>query len=71
VPAEKPLLPLNQWVDLTVELKKGVLLFVIDGKKMRFEDPLIDMTGQQQIDFKGIDLGGIQIDRVRIYEGIE
>jgi hypothetical protein len=71
VPAEEPLLPLNQWVDLTVELKKGVLLLVIDGKKWRFEDPLIDMTGQQQIDFKGIDHGGIQIDRVRIYEGIE
>lgn len=71
MPAKEPLLPLNQWVDLTVELKKGVLLLVIDGKKMRFEDPLIDMTGQQQIDFKGIDFGGIQIDRVRIYEGFE
>ena len=39
--------------------------------KMRFEDPLIDMTGQQQINFKGIDFGGIRIDRVRIYEGIK
>lgn len=71
VPAKEPLLPLNQWVDLTVELKKGVLLLVIDGKKTRFEDPLIDMVGQQQIDFKGIDQGGIQIDRVRVYEGFE
>lgn len=71
MPAKEPLLPLNQWVDLTVELRKGVLLLVIDGKKMRFEDPAIDMTGQQQIDFKGIDFGGIQIDRVRIYERIE
>lgn len=71
MPVQEPLLPLNQWVDLTVELKKGVLLLVIDGKKTRFEDPLIDMVGQQQIDFKGIDHGGIQIDRVRVYEGFE
>lgn len=71
MPVREPLLPLNQWIDLTVELKKGVLLLIIDGKKTRFEDPLIDMVGQQQIDFKGIDHGGIQIDRVRVYEGFE
>jgi hypothetical protein len=28
------------------------------------------MVGQQQIDFKGIDHGGIQIDDVKVYEGI-
>ncbi len=66
-----PLLPLNQWADVTIELKKGLLLLRIDGKQTRFEDPLIDMAGQQQIDFKGVDHGGIQIDRVRVFEGVE
>lgn len=66
-----PLLSLNQWAEVTIELKKGSLVLVIDGKKTRFDDPLIDMVGQQQIDFKGVDGGGILIDRVRVFEGIE
>lgn len=63
-------LPLNQWVDVTIELKKGSLLLKLDGKKILFEDERIDMTGQQQIDFKGVDYGGILIDDVKVYEGI-
>lgn len=68
--SEEPLFPLNQWVDMTIELKKGVLVLKINDKKTRFEDPLIDMVGQQQIDFKGCDHGGISIDSVKLYEGI-
>lgn len=67
----EPLLPLNEWVDVSIELKKGSLVLVIGGKRVRFDDPLIDMAGQQQIDFKGIDGGGIQIDRVEVGEGVE
>lgn len=66
-----PLLALNQWSDVTIELKKGSLLLVIDGTKTRFDDPLIDMTGQQQIDFKGLDGGGILLDHVVVSEGVE
>ncbi len=64
------LLPLNKWVDVTIELKKGVLLLKVDDKKTIFHDPLIDMVDQQQIDFKGVDHGGISIDNVKVYEGI-
>lgn len=71
VEAAAPLLALNQWADVAIELKKGSLVLVIDGRKTRFDDPLIDMAGQQQIDFKGVDGGGIQIDDVRVFEGIE
>ncbi len=67
----KPLLPLNQWVDVVVELKPGVLVLKIDGVASRIEDERITMAGQQQIDFKGVDGGGIRIDRVAIYEGLE
>ena len=68
---DEAILPLNQWVDVVIELKKGALLLKIDDKKHLFEDPLIDMVDQQQIDFKGVDFGGIRIDKVTIREGIE
>lgn len=67
---EAPLFSLNTWHDVLIELKKGVILLTIDGKKHRFESPEIDMTGQAQIDFKGIDFGTCQIDSVRVWEGL-
>lgn len=67
---EEPLVPINQWVDLVIELKKGSLLLKIDGKKHLFNSDNIDMTGQQQIDFKGIDFGSCQIDHLRLWEGL-
>ena len=39
----------NQWVDVTLELKKGALLLKIDGKKHLFESPEFDMADQRQI----------------------
>ena len=66
---EKPLFTLNQWHDVAIELKKGVLLLTIDGQKHRFESTNIDMTGQAQIDFKAIDLGTCQIDDVKLWAG--
>ncbi|MBL9151724.1 MAG: hypothetical protein JNK37_04550 [Verrucomicrobiales bacterium] len=65
----EPLLTLNQWHDLAIELKPGQLLLKIDDKKHLFESPHIDMAGQAQIDFKGIDLGTWEIDSVRLWEG--
>jgi hypothetical protein len=66
----QPLLKLNHWHDVVVELKKGVLVLAIDGVKHRFESGHIDMAGHAQIDFKGVDFGGIQIDRIRLWEGL-
>ncbi len=70
ITAETPILPLNQWADVTIELKKGTILLKIDSKKHRFESPEIDMAGHQQIDFKGIDFGSCQIDHVKLWEGL-
>ena len=70
VQVEEPRLPLNQWVDVVIELKKGTLLVKIDGKKHLFQSANIDMTGQHQIDFKGIDLGTCQIDHIKLWEGM-
>jgi hypothetical protein len=57
-------------VDVAIELKKGTLLVKIDGKKHLFQSTNIDMTGQHQIDFKGIDLGTCQIDHIKLWEGL-
>lgn len=67
---ESPLFALNQWHNVAIELKKGVLILTIDGKKRRFDSTKIDMTGQSQIDFKAIDLGTCQIDDVKLWEGL-
>jgi hypothetical protein len=69
VAVEQPLFTLNQWHDVAIELKKGIILLTIDGKKHRFEGANIDMSGHAQIDFKAIDLGTCQIDDVKLYEG--
>ena len=69
LPKKEVSLTLNRWANVTIELKKGTLVLKLDGKKVVFQDPLIDMVDQHQIDFKGVDHGGIQIDDVRIDEG--
>ena len=66
---EKPLLSLNEWHEVAIELKKGKLLFSIDGKMHVLESVNVDMTGQHQIDFKGLDGGGCEIDDVKLWEG--
>lgn len=67
---EAPLFSLNAWHDVAIELKKGSLLLSIDGQKHLFQSANIDMTGQAQIDFKGIDLGTCQIDHLRLWQGL-
>lgn len=67
VPA--PILHLGEWAEVKIELKKGTILFTIDGKTHRFESDLIDMADQRQIDFKGLDLGTCEIDWVRVWSG--
>lgn len=68
---EQPLFSINAWHDVAIELKKGVLLLSIDGRKNRFESAAIDMAGQAQIDFKAIDFGTCQIDEIKLWAGIE
>ena len=66
---DEQFLPLNQWVDVVLELKKGTLLMKIDDKKHLFKSSEIDMTGQAQLDFKGVDFGTCQIDHIKVWEG--
>ncbi|MDF1812840.1 MAG: hypothetical protein P1V20_11520 [Verrucomicrobiales bacterium] len=70
IEVEEQFLPLNQWVDVTIELKKGTILLKIDDKKHIFKSPEIDMTGHSQIDFKGVDFGSCQIDHIKVWEGL-
>jgi hypothetical protein len=70
ISVEEPLFALNQWHDVVIEVKKGTVLLKIDGKKHVFQSANIDMTGQAQIDFKGVDGGTCQIDQIRLWEGL-
>lgn len=67
---EESFLPLNEWVDVAIELRKGTLLLTMNGKQHRFESPHIDMGDQRQIDFKGVDFGSCEIDHIHIWEGL-
>jgi len=64
------LFPLNEWVDVTIELKQGSMLLKLNDQQVVFSDPLIDMIDQQQIDFKGVDHGGIRIDQIKVFRGL-
>ncbi|MEM9282959.1 MAG: hypothetical protein AAGA96_14120 [Verrucomicrobiota bacterium] len=66
--------PLNEWNEITIEIKEGVLLIQVNDRKEIIEDPLISLASNsefQQIDFKGQDFGTIQIDWLKLYQGIE
>lgn len=70
IAVEAPIFALNQWHDVTIELKKGAILLQIDGVKHLFESKNIDMTGHAQIDFKAVDFGTCQIDSIKLWEGL-
>jgi len=70
LPVEAPLFSLNEWHDVAIELKKGTVLLKVDGKKHLFQSSNIDMAGQHQMDFKGVDFGTCQIDEVKLWEGM-
>jgi len=67
---DEPFLPLNEWVDVAIELKNGKLLFKIDDHKYELESEEIYMGDQRQIDFKGVNFGTCEIDDVKIWEGL-
>ena len=67
---EKPLFSLNEWHQVAIEVKKGKLLLAIDGMKHVFESQNIDMRGQRQIDFKGVEGGACELDEVNLWEGL-
>lgn len=69
LPIEAPRFTLNEWHDVVLELKKGLLLLQIDGVKHRFESANIDMSSHAQIDFKAVDFGTCQIDHIQLWEG--
>ena len=66
--------PLNQWNEVTIEIKEGVILIQVNDRREIIRNPLVTLKTDddvQQIDFKGQDFGTVQIDWVRLYKGIE
>ncbi|MEM9367823.1 MAG: hypothetical protein AAGD07_17665 [Planctomycetota bacterium] len=65
--------PLNQWNDVTIEIKEGAILMRVNERQELIRDPLITLKSDresQQIDFKGQDFGTVQIDWIKLYEPI-
>lgn len=63
--------PLNQWNDVTIEIREGVCLIQVNDRKEIIRDELVSLktaAGFQQIDFKGQDFGTVQIDWVKLYQ---
>ena len=60
----------DQWMEVTAEIKKGQMVLVVNGKEHTFQDDLIDLKESLQIDFKGLDFGTIELDWVKLYKGI-
>jgi len=66
--------PLNQWNDVTIEIKEGSILIQVNDRKEMIKDELITLQTDgesQQIDFKGQDFGTVQIDWLKLYKGFE
>ena len=66
--------PLNKWNDVTVEIKEGVIAIQVNDRKEIIKDPMVTLKSEnefQQIDFKGQDLGTVQIDWVKLYRVIQ
>tara|TARA_R110002096_G_scaffold102753_4_gene226899 strand:- start:1469 stop:2149 length:681 start_codon:yes stop_codon:yes gene_type:complete len=66
--------PLNQWNDVTIEIKEGAILIQVNDRKEIIKDEMITLKTDeesQQIDFKGQDFGTVQIDWLKLYKGIE
>ena len=66
--------PLNQWNEVTIEIKEGVLMVQVNDRKEIINDPMITLKTDhdvQQIDFKGQDFGTVQIDWVKLYKGVD
>ncbi len=52
---------------------EGAILITVNEKTRLIEDPLISLKTEQesqQIDFKGQDFGSVQLDWVKLYEGL-
>jgi hypothetical protein len=62
------LLPLNQWLDITIELKNGKLAMGINGKTEVYENENISMHGHSEFTFKGISHGKLIFDSVKLWE---
>ena len=66
--------PLNQWNDVIIEIKEGVILIQVNDRKEIIKDSMITLktdAEDQQIDLKGQDFGTVQIDWVKLYKGTE
>lgn len=62
---------IGKWMVITAEIKKGEMVYIVDGQKQVFKNELIDLKESLQVDFKGLDFGTTEIDWVKLYKGIE
>lgn len=62
------MLPLNEWLHVTVEIKKGKIGLSINGRTEIYEDGKIEIGDSLKIGMKAIPGGEFHVDYVRIWE---
>ncbi|MCH2204270.1 MAG: hypothetical protein MK132_00140 [Lentisphaerales bacterium] len=62
------MLPLNEWLNVTIEIKKGKIGLSINGKTEVYEGANIETGDRLKIAMKAIPKGKLLIDLIRIWE---
>ena len=61
---------LNKWNDLKVEFKPGKMIIVLNGHRQVYEHEKVTLKDRKEFTFKALDGGTLQIDSVRLWEGL-
>ena len=64
----KAMLPLNEWLNVTIEIKSGKLALDINGIQQVYTDKNIHIGSSPAIGIKAIHDGQLHIDYIRIWE---
>lgn len=62
------MLPLNEWLDVTVEIEKGRLGLAINGQTQIYRDPNIEIGTARKIGMKAIVGGKLYVDYIRVWK---
>ncbi|MEM6692265.1 MAG: hypothetical protein AAF664_22740 [Planctomycetota bacterium] len=62
------MLPLNEWLDVTIEIEKGKIGLSINGVTQIYEEANIETSDRRQIGIKAIPKGQLLVDYIRIWQ---
>ena len=62
---------LNKWNYLKVEFKPGKMIIVMNGNRQVFEHEKVTLNDRKEFTFKALDGGTLEVDSVRLWEGLK